>query len=138
MENTLEYTVRSWVENLDGIPYFIDEQTASDALEGVRPDVTATPAEVRDAWNSLITEFMHENALPLCHKLNKNTVLVQGLPHHPIPFTIERAEHCYKAGQFLQFYAKDQHGSYYAVYSDYDPALTASCTTVLLIEEVKA
>ena len=59
MKDSLEYIVRSWVENLDVEPYEIGIEEATEYTTYILPgetDDTVTPEAIMTIWNRIVNE----------------------------------------------------------------------------------
>lgn len=61
MKNTLEYIIRSWVENLDVEPYKLDIEEAKAYIEygyisSNDTDDEITPEKIMEIWNRIVSE----------------------------------------------------------------------------------
>ena len=59
MKDSLEYIVRSWVENLDVEPYEIGIEEATEYTAYILPgetDDTVTPEAIMTIWNRIVNE----------------------------------------------------------------------------------
>lgn len=54
--NTVEFIVKSWIENDDVEPYLLSENGAKEITEMMKQDLPegTTPEEVRKVWNDII------------------------------------------------------------------------------------
>lgn len=70
MKNSLEYIVKSWVENLDVEPYALDIEEAKAYIEYgyISPDDTddeITPEKIVGIWNRIVAELKFGTAASL-------------------------------------------------------------------------